>query len=414
MKLFLKESKNLYVKKLDNNLTNYAEKVERLDKWRDMAFDFHYDHLKGNSFIIAKYANGDIKRIPLSKRGSKFYAWKQNNRLLQIQQDLDKIAKTETVGDNYLFTNMLFLTLTGKYDKYNMESLCKSYLKIKKELPKFIRQQRENKKVIKLFKNLTDYIIGIESFFDGGGHCHLVLVFDKPILCERKYTDKEKKKYVWRVPDELRDNLRSRWDGNIDVRGADTAAVGSYLMKEIGKANHVEAAVKREMERREQGITPDMITKKEKAQYIRDMKKIWLYYFAINLNFRVLQVSQSLSSSKHRLDYSLNNSTNSNVETKPEVIKLLYVPASVAVRFKFFQPYSGLLKPDNVDYSLISDWFDSSPPKDVVEFCGRDVFGQLAGYLAELAVKRKKRKERNSQDSSVSKGRAKKPHMRFK
>jgi hypothetical protein len=363
--------------------SSQAEAIERRTyKFIDNIVNTLYEKLSKSAFAVFEKSDGSIYRSPvMAARGSRKYAMKQYRRLQDIQWRIDQLVKTkpdttETITHikddktvisvpRFIETSALFTTVTKSYDYTNIESIVKCWKDIHGGLPKFCRKFK-NKKMIKALDEPTAYVHSMEGHRNGGGHAHVLMLFSNLIRCENRWSEKEQN-FVLRVSDETRDEIKRAWNtsvkekANIDVRGTSTSAIASYLMKELGKANHVEGAVRRWIKRREAGTGIDEInsfTGKKKKQFDDDCKKIWAYGHAIASGYNLLQTSRSLPKEmemteeekkrrEERLDYVENNST----KTEGDIIKVLYVPAGA---LQGMQPYCGKVEETDQDYGLLS------------------------------------------------------------
>lgn len=357
--------------------------------WLDIAVNFLYSILKNTTFFIIKMKKtGKKYRIPRAKRGNIGHAHREQNRLQQIQWVIDNLIKTREIDPYHIETNTLFVTLTCQYDPSSLLSIENSWHNVKNELPKFIKKFK-NKASVALFGNLVGYVVCFEAHELGGCHAHIAMIFDKPILCTRMNSGTEQKD-VWRVPGENRDLINKYWTWNTDIRGSDTSAIAGYLTKELGKANHVEGAVRRWMSRRDTGKLP--VTDEEIAQYKNDVKKIWAYYFAIKLNMRLLHVSKSiprLDKIHHKSQDDEEAQEEVKTEGKDEVEEIIIVSPVISSSQATLLPYGGEVKPEDRDVFLIDDWFEGirCPPR-LIRFKG--TIGEWQKKMNENRIKKKK------------------------
>jgi hypothetical protein len=349
--------------------------------WIDIAVNFLYNILKFTTFYVIKIKKtGKKYRIPRAKRGNIGHAYREQKRLEQIQWAIDKSVKTKGIDHGHLETNTLFLTLTHPYNPTDLKSIENSWRYMQKDVPKFVKTFK-NKKAVKLFGNLFGYVGCPEAHELGGCHFHLALIFDKPILCTKMYSEIEKKD-VWRVSDEARAFIGEKWSWNFDIRGSDTAAIAGYLTKELGKANHVEGAVRRWLERRKTSKLP--VTDEEKGQYINDVKKIWAYFFAIKNGIRLLHVSKSIP----RLDRIHHKSQDKEEQEEKtdkkedEEVETLIINPVAAASCPEFLPFGGEIKVGDSDFFITDKWFEGIDlPVGMVKF---------KGTIGDLQKKKKK------------------------
>ena len=257
------------------------------------AIAFLKSHLKKNKFFV-KIGENEITKFSGSKRGNKVYAHKMETRI-------DPIIKSITKCEN-----SYFITLTHQYDLGNPSE---SWSYFKKALPKFIRKAK-----------LESYLYVYESHKNGGCHCHLIVA--------GKINN---------------DKIKQTWEGHIKIKKIKNEKIGSYLTKEIGKAGHVESALK------------NWDTGKISAN---DVKKIWRFYYLITLKIRGWNCSRNLKireSETSDLITNMNNSTGDKLREKEIVLSL---PRKI-VKDRRFRPYCERLKENQSDWKLIIGYLSS-------------------------------------------------------
>jgi len=197
------------------------------------AIAFLKSHLKKNKFFI-KIGNDSFSKFSGSKRGNKVYAHLTE---LKIKPIVESLVKNKTAK---------FLTLTHQYDYKNP---VESWTYMKKEIPKFVRKCKFNA-----------YLYVFESHKLGGCHCHIIAI--NGISNEK---------------------VKQLWQGHIKIKKIKSSKIGAYLTKEIGKAGHVETALKHA----DKGILTDS-----------DYKKIWRFYYLLKMQMRGWGCSRNLKTSE--------------------------------------------------------------------------------------------------------------------
>ena len=259
----------------------------------DKAIAFLKSYLRKNKFFI-RIDNDSFSKFSGSKRGNKVYAHLTE---LKIKPIVESLVKNKTA---------YFVTLTHQYDLGN-PSESWTYMKI--EVPKFIRKNK-----------FESYLYVYEAHKHGGCHCHLIVA--------GKINN---------------DKIKQTWEGHIKIKKIKNEKIGSYLTKEIGKAGHVESALK------------NWDTGKISAN---DVKKIWRFYYLITLKIRGWNCSRNLkireSETSDLITY-MNNSTSDKPSDKQIILSL---PRKI-VKNPIFRPYNEKLKENQSDFKLIIDFLAS-------------------------------------------------------
>lgn len=238
-----------------------------------------------------------ITKFPAARRGNKVYAF-------LMQQRLDPVIKLLTQEND-----AKFITLTLPYDYDTPE---KSWKEFREKLPRLVRKAK--------FKA---YFYVYEAHERGGCHVHLIA---------RGGPDLAK--------------LKAIWPGHIKVKKVESKEVGAYLTKEIGKAGHVETALK--------NVKAGQATAK-------DWKKIWRLYYLTTLKMRGWGTSRNLKVEDpndeelpNDLIKDINNSTDD--ETNEEV-RIFILPKSI-VWNELFEPYTGPVLPDTPEFLIINNYLE--------------------------------------------------------
>jgi len=257
------------------------------------AIAFLKSHLKKNKFFV-KIGENEITKFSGSKRGNKVYAHKMETRI-------DPIIKSITKCEN-----SYFITLTHQYDLVNPSE---SWEYMRKNVPKFLRKAKFN-----------TYLYVYEAHKNGGCHCHLIVTGS---------IDNQK--------------IKQLWNGHIKIKKIKSEKIGSYLTKEVGKAGHVETALKNW----DAGKLGN-----------NDVKKIWRFYYLLKLQMRGWGCSRNLKTSEPKnrdLISDMNNSTSENPREKEIVLSL---PRKI-VKNHCFRPYCEKIEKSHSDFKLIMKYLAS-------------------------------------------------------
>jgi hypothetical protein len=260
-------------------------------------------NLRKNKFFV-KISGEKLSKFAGAKRGNKVYAY-------LMEQRINPIVKSLTANGN-----ARFVTLTHAYE---YEAPEKSWSYFRKELPKFIRKAK-----------FDAYIYVYEAHEKGGCHVHLIVNGGPSI-----------------------DRLRQIWDGHIKVKAVESAEVGAYLTKEIGKAGHVETALKHADEGK---LTS------------ADLKKIWRFYYLLTLKMRGWGCSRNLQveePNEEELPADLIN--NINNATEAEQANIVELPQSIIWNPEF-RPYCGPVEPGTPEWDLIMDFLELHPLPSAFSF----------------------------------------------
>jgi len=272
--------------------------------------------------LLEVMSDDTLRRVPGQTMGNKHYAWCQEAR---IKQAVDFLAGRSGT--------LLWLTLTAPYEK-TQEGRIASWKAVQARLQSFLRAIRR--------LGVDHYITVKEAHLEGGCHVHASLAF--PEKLSYKKDRKGKLRLVGLRGRQVRDALKAAWGaGHIDVQVARDGGAAKYLVKELGKAGHIEDALRRA----ERGWDRD-----EEAKYqSRDIKKLWTVYFASSLHIRRLTMSRSIRAAigggeagEAEPDL-INNRTNStDPPGKPRVVRVIPLPWEVR-RQAWYQPFFGFVEP---------------------------------------------------------------------
>ena len=257
------------------------------------AIAFLKTNLRKNKFFI-KISDESIIKFSGSKRGNKVYAHKTEQKIKPIVESLVKNK------------NAYFLTLTHTYDFKNP---VENWSYFNKNVPKFLKKAKFN-----------SYIYVYEAHKMGGCHCHLIVNGEVSI-----------------------NKIKKLWDGHIKIKKIKSAKIGAYLTKEIGKAGHVETALRNWDDNKLRD---------------NDVKKIWRFYYLLKLKMRGWGCSRNLKTSEPKngdLISDMNNSTSENTNEKTIVIAL---PKKI-IRNPIFRPYCERLTEKSLDWLIIEEFLKS-------------------------------------------------------
>ena len=229
------------------------------------------NYLKDNVFFI-KYGEDDcVKCFPGSKKGNSVYASRQT-----------EVIKNAVSQFNFDNKSCLWVTCTQEINYSSLNSVEKSYRKIKNQIPKFIRKL---KKI-----GLVKYLYVIEAHKKGGAHVHLLIELNRLL----PYHKDEKNSKVLRLSDKkIRNAIKFAWGkGHVDVQVVSSNGVAGYIVKELTKNSSIERSLKR---------------LKEGKPLKNDLNRVWGFYFMVLRikGFRSWGTSRNIK----RLDLDMNNST---------------------------------------------------------------------------------------------------------
>lgn len=254
-----------------------------LDNLVKKASAYLNNHLKKTSWFL-KISSEKVVRFPMPKRGNKVYAY-------FMQEKLDALVKTLTRRP------ARFITLTLPYDYEAPEESWRTFRIL---LPKFFRRAK-----------FDAYLYVYEAHEKGGCHVHAI-VNGGPDLRE----------------------LKRIWPGHIKVKVVKSAEVGAYLTKELGKAGHVETAIKRVVAGT---ATPS------------DVKKILRLYFLTKLKMRGWGASRNLKLEEPDPEEAFNDLIKSNTNSTDKIIE---IPREIVLDPRFL-PFTGRLEPGTDQWLLL-------------------------------------------------------------
>jgi hypothetical protein len=177
-------------------------------------------------------------------------------------------------------------------------------------------------------------------------------VFGTPIL------DKNgKQKFKFRLDDEsLKAKIESLWDGHMDIQIVKNKDVGNYLTKEMGKASHIENALRRA---EKNWMSPNG-ERHDKKLIKHDMKKLYGVFYASILHIRMITTSRNLPAvvveegEKPPCDLIRD-------KNNPTVVETLPIPDGFKVLFAF-SPYTGAVDPESELYAALQRLRQRPPP----------------------------------------------------
>ena len=279
--------------------------------------NFLEDKLKKVQTLIIKHKNGDIRKMPAATLGNRHYAYLREKR---IQSAIKALLQSSST--------LLFITITRRYDQKNLKE---SWLYFKKELPKFIRKLRK-------FGG-SEYIYVKEAHYKGGCHVHLCIAWKK-VLKEKKHPSKNK---ILLGDKQLREKIKENWEGHIDIEIVKDEKAGEYLTKELGKASHIETALK----------------KHSRGEATKaDIKKLWVVFWAKKLSLRLVGTSRNIPviepSDSEQREFEFITNKNNTTEENP-IIKIIPAPWWLK-KHPVYTPYSGKVKPESPEYILLSNF----------------------------------------------------------
>jgi len=268
-------------------------------------------HLKKVAWFSALDPDGSIYTFPGALSGNRVYAARQMERVENALGDM-----------NLSEGNCLWVTLTAHYEK-NIPGVLKSWKENQAELPKFLRALRK--------LGFKSYIWVRESHLDGGCHTHIIL--KRPGKPFKFFKDKKNPHILRLLDGALREKIKSFWNGHVEIQVISSTGAGDYLSKEIGKASHIEEAVKRA---RGGEAKPS------------DQKKMFAVYASCKTGIRRWGVSRDL----------IKNMTNPTDE-KPESEKsiVILIPRWI-VKADFFEPYTQIVNIYAPEYKYLKRKFN--------------------------------------------------------
>jgi len=270
------------------------------------------EYLKNNVFFIGLNPDdGSLWVCPGARRGNSVYANRRTEVVSDCLSQFDFDSK-----------RCLWLTCTQKINYSSLESMEKSYLDLRDQIPKFTRQVKK--------LGVVKYMYVIEAHKRGGAHVHLVLQFDR---CLPFHADK-KDSSILRLSDEsLRDSLKSAWPlGHCDVQVVWSVKIASYLVKEVCKNSSIEKALQR---------------LKAGKPAKNDANRIWGFYFLVLRIKNMRSWGTSRNVKRGRLDSNMNNSTGEENIARIEESVVVMLNKNITKK-DWFQPITGVVPPGSV------------------------------------------------------------------
>jgi hypothetical protein len=285
--------------------------------------------------------DGSIFKVPATARGNQTYAFYQQARIKQIQEYLKKEIR---IADNT--TNALFITLTQKYEKEEIEKIGKTWYNTKLALRKFKTKLRK--------LGMKNYVMTIEAHEAGGCHAHMIAIFNDRI---KIHATKENR---YRMNDiELLYKIKKAWASSLgydmDSAFVDIVACGNhnligYITKELKKASSCEKAIKN-IEK--ENDTPS------------DRKKVLAFYFADKYKMRLLYVSKGICAAEPEENVIPETDLINNVISEsPKGKRVLYIcvikKSELLKRIEYSEisPYTGSVDEGTQEYDALMGIFE--------------------------------------------------------
>lgn len=257
--------------------------------------DFLDTHLRKSQIVfLSQGSDGSLRKVFGRIKGNLVYAYGQNVRIDSIQRFLSDSLHCHFDGST-LYSNMMFLTLTCRYDCTTERGVEDSWLIGCGAWQRFIR-------IVKRKYNLSAYVFTREAHLNGGLHYHIALVSNGLY----KFDLHESGSGKFYINIDIQDDLRFVWseclskykfcdrvgEGKVflesDVRRSDLHGVESasgladYIMKELGKYSEFESVLR--------------FFKKTGKLYNWQVNKINTFYYSIKLGFRLFGYSRGMVS----------------------------------------------------------------------------------------------------------------------
>jgi hypothetical protein len=296
--------------------------------------------LRKAQFRLFVYDNGDLAKHARATLGNKTYAYIRENR---ISSAVDFLLDTQNT--------CLFITLTLKYDS-SMQGLIASWKSVQKLFQPFIRKLRS--------LGVDAYIAVKEAHKNGGCHMHLIVRFNRllPSFDHNELNHNKEPVSISRLDDHaLLNSIKSAWPGFVDVQVVKNASVGHYLTKELGKASHIEDALKR--------ANRNWSRDGDESFRTRDCKKLWAVYFMKSLNIRGVSISRNipLPPEPQEQDADLINSMNNSTQQKSSRTLIAVLPLDWSIKNQhWFNPFSGSVDKTSDEYRHLTDYLSSVKP----------------------------------------------------
>jgi hypothetical protein len=314
------------------NISATKKKIKTLFQVPSTILQFLYKKILLAQWFAFYYSDGSISKGPGAAMGNRTYAFRREGRIASALRML-------LSGSG----SCLWLTLTVPYNRTGAGRKA-SWLAVKTALAPFLRYLRD--------LGMDAYIAVKEAHAGGGCHAHIVARWDKSLPgFKRREWNPRRKVWVtrWRLGDQsLRTAIKAAWPcGHVDIQLVQDERVGAYLTKELGKASHIEDALRRA---RRDWDRPDEDRFRE-----RDVKKLWAVYYATTLKIRLITTSRNLpvvgdeeeGPPPGDLINTMNNTT--EAREKPYLVEMLVIPWDIK-KWAFFEPYTGKVDPGSEEY----------------------------------------------------------------
>jgi hypothetical protein len=222
-------------------------------------------------WIFGVNEDKSVFKVPATVRGNQTYAYYQTARILQIQESVKNKTK---IADSA--TNALFITLTQRYNNFNVELIDRTWINTKQGIKKFKSRLRK--------LGMIDYVMTIEAHEKGGCHAHMIAIFDKQIKMHATKGDKYRVndiELVYKIKRAWADALGYDMDSAfVDILACGNGGLVNYITKELKKTASCEKAMR------------NVDANNDKPN---DRKKILAFYFADRHRLRLLYVSKGIS-----------------------------------------------------------------------------------------------------------------------
>jgi hypothetical protein len=265
------------------------------------------EKLRGTKSTNSKYSEFvkdnllKIKKIPMTSiRGNGFYAQRRSKGIRSMMRKLKDLALIiGTFGDEYILTNILFLTCTLRSNVSDYQSLDYTWELFKNKSSTFTKElkrigKKEQKGLISGLQ-IIEHIQTFEAHLSSACHSHYILVLSKLIVCKKEIDENGEIIYV--PSENVRSILYSKYEKafgkqftslkGFNVRGSYAIdGLGGYITKELIKQHgNIEPILKKIDKHLNQTepLTDD------------EIKTLYLHYFAHIYKMDMIRTSRGLS-----------------------------------------------------------------------------------------------------------------------
>ena len=294
------------------------------------------DELKKAALIVVKRESGSISKVHSAKRGNRSYANLVQNRTDSAVSQMNK--KVDEKGGT-----ILMMTLTADYNPTSIEGIKNSWTRIKEIWQPFSRWFRRN--------GFESYISIYEAHEQGGCHIHLVIYYKNEL---EAVVDKNRKSRLAdkKFEHEIKKAWRRYGGGLADIQIADPLGATAYVSKELGRESHIEAALKRSKR--------DWTGKNDEREKSNDIKKLWGWYIACELEIRRYNMSRDLKI--EALDkVGIGNSTEKKDYDKKDPITDWFIIPRADLKKGIFTKKPGAVAKNSSEYWRASYYFEKYP-----------------------------------------------------